>query len=197
MNNQKYQNPKNWFFILLLSCFSSISIAQENGLELILNEKEQSLLNSFEQKNQADSLIKLLETLEKLSEYPIEAIDELTGKNPNHQVINRVIKRLKQAQSNSNLEALNFDSAKDSETNTNHRLIPVFAAASSDNGITAGRVIFQNPKGIAISATEGQPFIYGDGEYELLSITPKTGTQGQFNIRLKTPTSTQQYIWPR
>ena len=102
MNNQILLIRKNLLVIVFISTFSISPMAEENGLEIILNEKEQAILNSFEQKNQAESLIKLLQTLEKLSEYPTEAIDELTGKNPNHQVINRVVKRLKQSKNQSN-----------------------------------------------------------------------------------------------
>ena len=187
----------------MICCSSQVLVAEPNGLELTLSKKEQSLLDSFEQKNQADSLIKLLETLEKLSDYPTEAIDELTGKNPNHQVINRVVKRLKQAKNKStnSLESLNFDSQKnslsDADKATQKLLIPVLATASSDNGITAGKVIFKNTDGVSIPAYEKQPFVYNGNNYELLSVTPIADSEGQFSILLKTPTSTQQYIWPR
>jgi hypothetical protein len=90
MNNPNILNPKILIVILAMVISSEALKSEPIGLELTLSKKEQSLLDSFEQKNQADSLIKLLETLEKLSDYPTEAIDELTGKNPNHQVINRV-----------------------------------------------------------------------------------------------------------
>lgn len=200
MNTQKTLNPKNLLVIFMLTMGSLTLKAQADGLEITLNEKEQALLNSLEQKNQAESLIKLLQTLEKLSEYPTEAIDELTGKNPNHQVINRVIKRLKQAKdmSNNSMVPLNFDSQKDPNNGSeNNPLKPVFAVAASDNGITVGKVIFQNNSGTAINALVGKPFIYADKSYELISVTPVEGNKGQFNIRLKTPTSMQQYIWPR
>ena len=198
MNSQKTLHP---LLIIILLSISLLSLnTQADGLEIKLNEKEQALLNSFEQKNQAESLIKLLQTLEKLSEYPTEAIDELTGKNPNHQVINRVIKRLKQAKdmSNNNMAPLNFDSHKDPNNGSeNNPLKPVFAVASSDNGITVGKVIFQNNSGTAVNALVGKPFTHDDKNYELVSVTPVEGSKGQFDIRLKTPTSIQQYIWPR
>lgn len=203
MNNLNILNPKKLLIIFAI-CFSSqILLAEPNGLELTLSKKEQSLLDSFEQKNQADSLIKLLETLEKLSDYPTEAIDELTGKNPNHQVINRVVKRLKQAKNKStnSLEPLNFDSQKnslsDADKATQKLLIPVLATASSNNGITAGKVIFKNTDGVSIPAYEKQPFVYNGNNYELLSVTPIADSEGQFSILLKTPTSNQKYIWPR
>ena len=189
------------FIVIFFS--SQVLLAEPNGLELTLSKKEQSLLDSFEQKNQADSLIKLLETLEKLSDYPTEAIDELTGKNPNHQVINRVVKRLKQAKdkSTNSLEPLNFDSQKNSLTDAGKakqsQLIPVLATAPSDNGISAGKVIFKNTEGVSIPAYEKQPFVYNGNNYELLSVTPIADSEGQFSIMLKTPTSTQKYIWPR
>jgi hypothetical protein len=203
MNNPNILNPKILIVILAMVISSEALKAEPNGLELTLSKKEQSLLDSFEQKNQADSLIKLLETLEKLSDYPTEAIDELTGKNPNHQVINRVVKRLKQAKdkSTNSLEPLNFDSQKnslsDADKATQKLLIPVLATASSDNGITAGKVIFKNTDGVSIPAYEKQPFVYNGNNYELLSVTPIADSEGQFSILLKTPTSTQQYIWPR
>lgn len=203
MNNPNILNPKTLIMIIIIALSSQTLKAEPNGLELTLNKKEQSLLDSFEQKNQADSLIELLETLEKLSDYPTEAIDELTGKNPNHQVINRVIKRLKQAKekSTNSLEPLNFDSQKDSMTDADKAnlslLIPVLATASSDNGITAGKVIFKNTAGASIPAYEKQPFTYDGNNYELLSVSPIDGSKGQFSILLKTPTSTQEYIWPR
>ncbi|MDG1694564.1 MAG: hypothetical protein P8I13_06900 [Porticoccaceae bacterium] len=202
MNNQNLLSPQTLVIIFILSICLQATKAQADGLEITLNEKEQALLNSLEQKNQADSLIKLLETLEKLSDYPTEAIDELTGKNPNHQVINRVVKRLKKAKEKSvnGLAPLNFDSHKDAtdgDTPKNSPLIPVFASASSDNGITTGKVIFKNNAGTAISSHVGEAFIYMGEQYKLLSVSPITDTQGQFNISLKTPTSTQIYIWPR
>ena len=203
MNNLNILNPKKLLAIIVICCSSQVLVAEPNGLELTLSKKEQSLLDSFEQKNQADSLIKLLETLEKLSDYPTEAIDELTGKNPNHQVINRVVKRLKQAKdkSTNSLEPLNFDSQKNSLTDAGKakqsQLIPVLATASSDNGISAGKVIFKNTEGVSIPAYEKQPFVYNGNNYELLSVTPIADSEGQFSIMLKTPTSTQKYIWPR
>lgn len=203
MNNLHILDPKILIAIIVIAISSQTLNAESNGLELSLTEKEQSLLDSFEQKNQAESLIKLLETLEKLSDYPTEAIDELTGKNPNHQIINRVIKRLKQAKdkSTNSLEPLNFESQKDSLTDADkakqNLLIPVLATASSDNGITAGKVIFKNSEGVSIPAYEKQPFAYNGNNFELLSITPITGSKGKFKIRLKTPTSIQEYIWPR
>ena len=203
MKNSNILNPKTLIVMLLMAISSETLKAESSGLELTLSKKEQSLLDSFEQKNQAESLIKLLETLEKLSEYPTEAIDELTGKNPNHQVINRVIKRLKQAKdkSTSSLEPLNFDSQKNSLTDADKAkqslLIPVLVTASSNNGITAGKVIFKNTEGVSIPAYEKQPFIYNGNNYELLSVSPIAGSKNQFRILLKTPTSTQQYIWPR
>lgn len=203
MNNPNTLNPKILILILVMVISSEAVKAEPNGLELTLSKKEQSLLDSFEQKNQADSLIKLLETLEKLSDYPTEAIDELTGKNPNHQVINRVVKRLKQAKekSTNSLEPLNFDSQKNSITDADKAkqslLIPVLATASSDNGITAGKVIFKNADGVSIPAYEKQPFVYNGNNYELHSVTPIADSEGQFSILLKTPTSTQEYIWPR
>lgn len=200
MNTQKTLNPKSLLVIFMLTLGSLTLKAQADGLEITLNQKEQALLNALEQKNQAESLIKLLQTLEKLSEYPTEAIDELTGKNPNHQVINRVIKRLKKAKdmSSNNMASLNFDHHKDPNTaSENNPLKPVFAVASSDNGITAGKVIFQNSSGTAINALVGKPFTDADKSYELISVTPVAGSEGQFKIRLKTPTSVQQYIWPR
>ena len=203
MNNPNILNPKILIVILTMVISSEALKAEPNGLELTLSKKEQSLLDSFEQKNQADSLIKLLETLEKLSDYPTEAIDELTGKNPNHQVINRVVKRLKQAKdkSTNSLEPLNFDSQKNSLSDADRAkqslLIPVLATVSSDNGITAGKVIFKNTEGVSIPAYEKQPFVYNGNNYELLSVTPIADSEGQFSILLKTPTSTQKYIWPR
>lgn len=203
MNNPIILNLKTLIVIFLITFSSQALKAEPNGLELTLNKKEQSLLDSFEQKNQADSLIKLLETLEKLSDYPTEAIDELTGKNPNHQVINRVVKRLKQAKekSTNSLESPNFDSQKNSLTDTDKNqqrlLIPVLATASSDNGISTGKVIFKNTEGVSVPAYEKQPFFYNGKNYELLSVSPIAGSEGQFSILLKTPTSTQQYIWPR
>lgn len=202
MKNQNLLSPKTLILVIMLSISLQAIKIQADGLEITLNEKEQALLNSLEQKNQADSLIKLLETLEKLSEYPTEAIDELTGKNPNNQVINRVIKRLKQAKEKSanNLTPLNFDSHKntaDGKNPKNSQLIPVFAAVSSDNGITTGKVIFKNNAGTAISAQVGEAFIYMGEQYKLLSVSPIADVQGQFKISLKTPLSTQLFIWPR
>lgn len=202
MNSQNLLSPKTLAIIFILSICLQATKAQADGLEITLNEKEQALLNSLEQKNQANSLIKLLETLEKLSEYPTEAIDELTGKNPNHQVINRVVKRLKQAKEKSanNMTPLNFDSHKDvtdGENPKNSQLIPVFVAVSSDNGITTGKVIFKNNAGTAISAQVGEAFIYMGEQYKLLSVSPIADVQGQFKISLKTPLSTQLFIWPR
>jgi hypothetical protein len=153
MNNPSVTNLKTLIVLFIITLNSQTVKAEPNGLELTLSKKEQSLLDSLEQKSQADSLIKLLETLEKLSDYPTEAIDELTGKNPNHQVINRVVKRLKQAKdkSTNSLEPLNFDSQKNSLTDADKAkqslLIPVLATASSDNGITTGKVIFKNTEG--------------------------------------------------
>ena len=40
-------------------------------------------------------------------------------------------------------------------------------------------------------------FVYNGNNYELLSVTPIADSEGQFSILLKTPTSTQKYIWPR
>jgi len=203
MNNPSVTNLKTLIVLFIITLNSQTVKAEPNGLELTLSKKEQSLIDSFEQKSQADSLIKLLETLEKLSDYPTEAIDELTGKNPNHQVINRVVKRLKQAKdkSTNSLEPLNFDSQKNSLTDADKAkqslLIPVLATASSDNGITTGKVIFKNTEGISIPAYENQPFVYNGNNYELLSVSPIAGSEGQFSILLKTPTSTQKYIWPR
>ena len=203
MNNPSVPNPKTLMVVFIIALSSQTLKAEPNGLELTLNKKEQSLLDSFEQKSQADSLIKLLETLEKLSDYPTEAIDELTGKNPNHQVINRVVKRLKNAKekSTNSLEPLNFDSQKnsltDADKNQQSLLIPVLATASSDNGISAGKVIFKNTEGISIPAYENRPFVYNGNNYELMSVSPIAGKEGQFSILLKTPISTQKYIWPR
>jgi hypothetical protein len=202
MKNQNLLSPKTLILVIMLSISLQTIKVQADGLEITLNEKEQALLNSLEQKNQADSLIKLLETLEKLSEYPTEAIDELTGKNPNNKVINRVIKRLKQAKEKSanNMVPLNFDSHKnaaDGKNPKNSQLIPVFAAVSSDNGITTGKVIFKNNAGTAISAQVGEAFIYMGEQYKLLSVSPIADVQGQFKISLKTPLSTQLFIWPR
>ncbi|MDG2018022.1 MAG: hypothetical protein P8J25_01080 [Porticoccaceae bacterium] len=203
MNSQKYLIRNNLVVILLLSTFSHTPMAQDNGLEVTLNAKEQALLNSYEQKKQAESLIKLMDSLQKLSGYPTEAINELTSNDPNHQLIHRVVKHLKQAKDKSinTMEPLNFGSQANNKTDSdNHRnsqLIPVFATASSDNGITAGKVIFKNTAGVSIPALEGQPFIYNGKPYKLLSVSPVAGNKGQFSIQLKTPTSTQQYIWPR
>ena len=114
-----------------------------------------------------------------------------------------MVKRLKQAKdkSTNRLEPLNFDSQKNSLTDAGKakqsQLIPVLATASSDNGISAGKVIFKNTKGVSIPAFEKQPFVYNGNNYELLSVTPIPDSEGQFSIMLKTPTTTQQYIWPR
>ena len=203
MNNQILSIRKKLLVIVFISAFSISPMAEDNGVEIILNEKEQAILNSFEQKNQAESLIKLLQTLEKLSEYPTEAIDELIGKNPNHQVINRVVKRLKQSRelSNNSIDPLTFDSHKDNISDSGNskkiQLTPVFAVVSSDNGITAGKVIFQHSSGTHIHAFEGRPFMVDGQQYQLLRVSAKKDSSGQFNISLKTPTSTQQYIWPR
>lgn len=70
---------------------------QADGLDITLNEKEQALLNSVEQKQQAESLINLMNTIERLTNYPEDAIDELTGDGPNHQILKRVIRSLKDA----------------------------------------------------------------------------------------------------
>jgi hypothetical protein len=203
MNNQILSIQKNLLIIIFFSTFSIILMADNSGLEITLNEKEQAILNSFEQKNQAESLIKLLQTLEKLSEYPTEAIDELIGKNPNHQVINRVVKRLKQSRelSNNSIDPLTFDSHKDNISDSGNskkiQLTPVFAVASSDNGITTGKVIFQHSSGTHIHAFEGRPFIVDGGQYQLHRVSAKKDAKGQFNISLKTPTSIRHYIWPR
>jgi hypothetical protein len=203
MNNPSVTNLKTLIVLFIITLNSQTVKAEPNGLELSLSKKEQSLLDSLEQKSQADSLIKLLETLEKLSDYPTEAIDELTGKNPNHQVINRVVKRLKQAKdkSTNSLEPLNFDSQKNSLTDADKAkqslLIPVLATASSDNGITTGKVIFKNTEGVSVAAYEKQPFSYNGNNYELLSVSSIAGSEGQFSILLKTPSSTHEYIWPR
>ncbi len=114
-----------------------------------------------------------------------------------------MVKRLKQAKekSTNSLEPLNFDTQKDSLTNAGKSeqslLIPVLATASSDNGITAGKVIFKNTEGVSIQAYEKKPFTYEGNNYELLSVSPIAGSEGQFSIQLKTPISTQHYIWPR
>jgi len=200
MNIKKFIKKRSLILFSLVTFCAINTKIQANGLDITLTEKEQTLLNSFEQKNQAESLIKLLETLEKLSEYPTEAIDELTGKNPNHQVINRVVKRLKHAKekSKNTTSLFDLDNLQDSSNNSNDsQLIPIFVVASSDNGITAGKVIFQNNSGAIISAFEGQPFIYAEKSYELLSVSQIVGSAGQFTILLKTPTSTEKYIWPR
>ena len=203
MNNQILSIQKNLLIIIFFSTFSIILMADNSGLEITLNEKEQAILNSFEQKNQAESLIKLLQTLEKLSEYPTEAIDELIGKNPNHQVINRVVKRLKQSRelSNNSIDPLTFDSHKDNISDSGNskkiQLTPVFAVASSDNGITTGKVIFQHSSGTHIHAFEGRPFIVDGGQYQLHRVSAKKDAKGQFNISLKTPTTIRHYIWPR
>jgi hypothetical protein len=203
MNNQILLIRKNLLVFVFISIFSINSMAEDSGLEIILNEKEQAILNSFEQKNQAESLIKLLQTLEKLSEYPTEAIDELIGKNPNHQVINRVVKRLKQSKelSNNSIGPLTFDRHKDNISDSGNpkkiQLTPVFAVASSDNGITAGKVIFLHSSGTHIHAFEGRPFMVYGQEYQLLRVSAKKNSSDQFNIILKTPTSTQRHIWPR
>ena len=203
MNNQILSIRKKLLVIVFISAFSISPMAEDNGLEIILNEKEQAILNSFEQKNQAESLIKLLQTLEKLSEYPTEAIDELIGKNPNHQVINRVVKRLKQSKglSNNSIDPLTFDSHKDNISDSGNskkiQLTPVFAVASSDNGITTGKVIFQHSSGTHIHAFEGRPFIVDGGQYQLHRVSAKKDAKGQFNISLKTPTTIRHYIWPR
>ena len=83
-------------FLITFSLSMAVKV-QADGLNITLNEKEQALLNSVQQKQQAESLINLMNTIERLANYPEDAIDELTGDGPNHQILKRVIRSLKEA----------------------------------------------------------------------------------------------------
>jgi hypothetical protein len=50
MNNLNILNPKKLLAIIVICCSSQVLVAEPNGLELTLSKKEQSLLDSFEQK---------------------------------------------------------------------------------------------------------------------------------------------------
>lgn len=50
MNNPNILNPIKLLAIIVFFFSSQVLVAEPNGLELTLSEKEQSLLDSFEQK---------------------------------------------------------------------------------------------------------------------------------------------------
>jgi hypothetical protein len=87
---------------------SEVTPIAMQGLDILLNEKEQSLFNAMEQRHQAESLINLMNTFKRLADYPEEAINQLLGDGPNQQVLKGVIRSLKaeeQAKKNATLAA--------------------------------------------------------------------------------------------
>lgn len=202
------------------------SVEVKQGLNILLNEKEQTLLNTMEQKHQAESLINLMNTVEKLANYPEGAIGELLGDSPNQQVLKRIIRSLKtedietreaaskQSQQQNNLlsapptnqiknplatqQPAMTDSQLKETKPTIEKLIPVFAVAQNSHGITEGKVIFQSTVNhTMISVSEGDSFSHQGHKYQLLSVRPQPSQNGRFTISLKTPSTTKHHNWPR
>lgn len=183
----------------------------EQGLKILLNAKEQTLLNTMEQKHQAQSLINLMDTVKKLTTYPQDIINQLLGDSPNQQVLKQIIRSLKVEEEKYRAQEEQYrtsDTVPHAQTQQRPRLkatkpaiqqlTPVFAVVKSNNGITEGRVIFRTSiKGTIISVSEGDLFTHQSQEYQLLSVKQQPSQNGRFAISLKTPSKTSHYNWPR
>lgn len=204
---------------VLLTVFVSVFSIELEASELntALTDREQQLLNSAEQKRQAAELIEMMQTLEKLIDYPDGAIDELTGDGASHQSLKRAIRALKKARHEKEQLAefeKNQQSQSSQQSSCNHTaqrtakavhsqsLKPILAIADQSNRNIKGKVIFQSAIGEAISVYEGQSFKYNGGTYQLISVEPtehhfsNNSKSEAFRISLKTPVSLKHYLWP-
>lgn len=204
------------FKCILLTIFLSVLSLELEASELnaALMDREQQLLNSAEQKRQAVELIEMMQTLEKLIDYPDEAINELTGNSASHESLKRAIRALKKAKENQDEQA-ELKKTQQSQTghskrNFNHTMSaddsklfkPILAIAEPNNGSIQSKVIFQPPHGESFSVYKGQSFSYRGVAYKLVSVSPindgNSSDSGNraFKITLKTPSALKHYYWP-
>jgi len=181
----------------VLACLLLVTEALTSELDVVLEEKEQQLVTAAEQQRQAQNMIDMMETLEKLIDYPDAAIEELTSNSASHQSLKRVIRALKDDRQKKLEEAkekkLQEDMAKKrQEANRNKQPVstlpvkaadfkkdprtvqfkPIFARAEGTDGSAQNKVIFHSEKSGAISVYEGQSFKYDGESYQLISVQP-------------------------
>ena len=185
---------------------------EASELNAELTEREQQLLNRAEQKRQALELINMMQTLEKLIDYPDEVINELTGNTASHESLKRAIRALKTAREDEKKQ-LESDKAQQSQVEQhNHSQIskqtdsqvlrPILAIFEQRNESVASQVIFKTPIGESISLYEGQSFSYNGDSYQLLSVKPTSRNDSSnsktsvFKISLKTSNRIDHYYWP-
>lgn len=187
---------------------------EASELNTELTEREQQLLNRAEQKRQALELINMMQTLEKLIDYPDEVINELTGNTASQESLKRAIRALKKARED---EKKQLESAKAQQSQVGHPnqnplqiskqtdsqvLKPILAISEQINGSVASQVIFKTPIGESISLHEGQSFSYNGESFKLLSVKPTSRNDSTnsktsvFKISLKTSNRIDHYFWP-
>lgn len=179
----------------ILACLLLTTEAFTSELDIVLEEKEQQLVTTAEQQHQAQNIIDMMKTLEKLIDYPDAAIEELTGNSASHQSLKRVIRALKDAKqkkledtmekklenameqklkeancNNNSIPTASLDAASSKRDVRAVQLKPIFAIAEQTNNGAQNKVIFHSDKAGAISVYEGQSFKYDGKPYQLLSV---------------------------
>lgn len=182
-------------YLAVLVCFLLVTEALASELDIVLAEKEQQLVTTAEQQHQAQNIIDMMKTLEKLIDYPDAAIEELTSNSASHQSLKRVIRALKDDRQRKLEEAkekkLQEDMAKRREEASRNnqpvstlsvkaadvkkdvrtvQLKPIFARAEQTNNGAQNKVVFHSDKAGVISVYEGQSFKYDGISYQLLSV---------------------------
>lgn len=185
---------------------------EASELNAELTEREQQLLNRAEQKRQALELINMIQTLEKLIDYPDEVINELTGNTASHESLKRAIRALKTAREDEKKQLESGRAQQSQVEQHNHSQIskqtdsqvlrPILAIFEQKNESVASQVIFKTPIGESISLYEGQSFSYNGDFYQLLSVKPTSRNDSSnsktsvFKISLKTSNRIDHYYWP-
>lgn len=185
---------------------------EASELNAELTEREQQLLNRAEQKRQALELINMIQTLEKLIDYPDEVINELTGNTASHESLKRAIRALKTAREDEKKQLESGRAQQSQVEQHNHSQIskqtdsqvlrPILAIFEQKNESVASQVIFKTPIGESISLYEGQSFSYNGDLYQLLSVKPTSRNDSSnsktsvFKISLKTSNRIDHYYWP-
>lgn len=199
--------------ILLAVLVSVVPLELEaSELNAELTEREQQLLNRAEQKRQALELINMMQTLEKLIDYPDEVINELTGNTASHESLRRAIRALKTAREDEKKQLESDKAQQSQQQHHNHSQIskrtdsqvlrPILAIFEQKNESVGSQVIFKTPIGESISLYEGQSFSYNGEFYQLLSVKPTSRNDSSnsktsvFKISLKTSNRIDHYYWP-
>ena len=195
----------------LLVCLLCVTEPHASDLDIVLSEKEQQLVTNAEQQRQAENMIDMMKTLEKLTDYPDAAIEELTDNSASHQSLKKVIRALKDAKQKSTQEVNcnekplykpSFNEAVAKKNVKTVQLKPIFARAEHTADGARNKVIFHSDNTGTITVYEGQSFKFEGKSYQLLSVQPTRNSgssefkSSEFKISLKTPDAIKQYFWP-